>query len=328
MPKYATDGSHADSVEEENLHDIQSKTFRPSEHDYENPVENPADLDRFYGPFREYVRMVTGGYSNMLMLDAKGGLGKSHNVKDVLSEECESDEWTHLKGFTTPIELYKSLYMARRDGHVIFLDDMSGVTGNTKAVDMLKSATDTEGSENYVEYRTSRDIEHPKKPGRTLPNTFTFRGRVILSFNETPDNRHFNALKDRGTYYNLEFSYDERIELIQEIAKIPSFSGLSVREQQETAKWIEQVTDVSMEVSIRTFEEVCEMRRFGKDRDADWERMALEVFDIDHEKYLIIRMRKNSDMPVEDQVKYFEEKTGHGSSYYYDLWDEIRDEMD
>lgn len=287
---------------------------------------NTADLDQYYGNLHNYVRMVTGGYSNLLMLDAKGGLGKTHNVRKTLAAECDDDEWVHQKGFTTPIELYKTLWLARGSDDVLFLDDMSGVTNNTKAIDMLKAATDTEGDENVVEYRTSQDIEHPTIDGAILPNTFTFRGSIVMSFNDTPDNRHFDALMDRGTYYNLSFSYQERLDLIREVAKLPDFSDLSISTQIETADWIATVTDSSYEVTIRTFEEVCKMRQFGQDTGENWEEMALEVFDISYEKHRIIEMREAMEMPVEEQVETWCDEFGKSESAYYDQFDAIRSE--
>lgn len=283
------------------------------------------DLEPYYGNLRNYVRMVTGGYQNLLLLDAKGGLGKTYNVRQTLQEEC--DNWMHQRGFTTPIELYKTLWEARERGSVLFLDDMSGVTNNQKAIDMLKSATETDGSENHVEYRTSQDIAHPTFAGATLPNTFTFRGRIIMSFNDTPDNHHFDALRDRGIDYHLSFDYQERLELCREIAKSPDFSALSVKEQKDTAEWIATATNPAVDVTIRTFEEVCSMRAFSKDTGEDWEKMALEVFNMDYEKYLIIKMREEMDMPVEEQVEQYIEETGKSESQYYDQFDEVRDEM-
>jgi hypothetical protein len=291
-------------------------------------AQDSADLDRFYGNLRNYVKMVTGGYSNLLMLDARGGLGKTHNVRETLSEEVHDDHWLHQNGYTTPIELYKTLWKARHETAVLFLDDMSGVTRSTKAIDMLKAATDTQGDENVVEYRTSQDIDHPYIEGETLPNTFTFRGSIIMSFNDTPDNRHFDALCDRGTYYNFTLSYQERLDLIDEIAKLSDFSDLSVEEQIETAEWVRMATDPSFEVTVRTFEEVCQMRTFGNETGADWEKMALEVFDMDYEEHLILKMRESMEMTVDEQIERFIEETGTSRSHYYDVWDNVRDKRE
>jgi len=287
------------------------------------------NLDRFYGPLEKYTKMVTGGYTKLLMLDAKGGLGKTHNVKQVCRQELRDPEaqFYHVQGFTTPLELYKTLWKAQREGTVLFLDDVSGITKKTKAVDMLKAATDTEGQENWVSYQTSRDIEHPYRPHKTINTEFCFRGSIIMSFNETPDNRHFEALKDRGTYYQLSFSYSERLELIREIAKSDDFSPLTVEQQIDTAEWIADVTDRSMEVSIRTFDEVCQMRHFGEQESVDWTDMALEIFNINPAKHMILQMREAADMPVSEQIERFTEETGYGQTKYYDLLSELRNEQ-
>jgi hypothetical protein len=287
------------------------------------------ELEEYYGNMRHYVKMVTGGFSNMLMLDAKGGLGKTHNVKKALSEELSDDQWAHKKGFSTPIELYKTLWKAREHDRVLFLDDMTGLTNNKKALDMLKAATDTEGDENWVEYETSRSIDHPFIDGAELPNQFCFRGSIILSFNDTPDNRHFEALRDRGTYYNLTFDYQERIDIIHEIAKDESFSKLSIEEQRATARWIETATDASYDVTIRSFDEICQMRSYARSEpSADWEAMALEIFDMDIRKHRIIELREAGEMSVEEQIETWSDEFDLGESRYYELLAEIRDERD
>lgn len=294
----------------------------------ENDAERiEANLESFYGNLRNYVRMVTGDYSNLLMLDAKGGLGKTYHVLDTLDEECEYEEqWVHQKGFTTPVELYKTLWQARADDAVLFLDDMSGVTSNTKAIDMLKAATETNGDENWVQYRTSREIDHPFIDGETLPNTFCFQGRIIISFNDTPDNHHFDALRDRGIDYHMSFTYQERLEIINELAKDENFSTLSVDKQIDTAKWISQVTDSSFDVTIRSFEEVLDMREFAEDSGANWEKMAYEIFDMDYQKHRIIEMRESMDMTIEEQVEKWCNEFGMSESTYYDKLSEVKSE--
>ena len=299
-----------------------SDRFDPTAFDFDDPNESPPDLDPFYRSLENYVRMVTGGYSNLLVLDAAGGLGKTYNIKRVLRNEKAEDEWTHTKGFTTPIELFKTLYMAQEEDHILFLDDISGISKNQKALDLLKAATDTEGEENWVEYRSSRGIEHPRT-GEPLPQTFCFRGRIIMSFNDTPDSPDFDAFVDRGTYYRMDLDYDDRMSLIREIAKLDDFSPLSVTEQQETAEWVAVVTDPSIEVSIRTFENVCQMRHYGQSEEQDWERMALDIFDLDYERYLIVRLME-TDLPVMQQIDEFKERTGRSQGHYYNLKNDIK----
>jgi len=286
-----------------------------------------APLDDFYGNLRNYVRMVTGGYSNLLMLDAKGGLGKTYHVIDTLQEEYENDDmWVHQKGFTTPIELYKTLWKARHPDGTLFLDDMSGVTNNQKAIDMLKAATETNGDENWIQYRTSRDIEHPFIDGETLPNTFCFRGSIVISFNDTPDNHHFDALRDRGIDYHMSFTYQERLEIVSKLAEQENFSELTVEKQRDTAEWISQVTDSSFDVTIRTFEEVLDMRQFAEDAGENWQKMAYEIFNMDYQKHRIIEMREEADMTVEEQVDVWCNEFNKSESSYYNKLSEVKSE--
>lgn len=300
-------------------------SFQPDDYEYEDRFEHPPDLDQFYGPLKNYTRMVTRGYQRLFMLDAPGGLGKTYNVKQVLNDELQAEQWSYHRGFTTPVELFKTLWKARHDGHVLFLDDMSGIRSNKKAIDMLKAATESDGEENWVEYRSSQSIEHPNAPNESLGGTFCFRGRIVMSFNDTPNSNDFDALKDRGVFYEFDLSYQERLELLREASKLNTFSDLPVEEQQEVAEWIATVTNPAVEVSLRTLEEVCSMRHFGQREGEDWERMAFEVFGLDYEKHLIIRLRE-SDMSVEEQRDVFKDKTGRSRGYYYDLLEEIKSE--
>jgi len=210
--------------------------------------------------------------------------------------------------------------------NILFLDDMSGIRSAKKTLDMLKAATESDGAENWVQYRSSQDIEHPDDPFKSLPQEFCFNGRIIMSFNETPDTPDFEALKDRGVYYRFNLDYEERIALIREAAKVPHFSELSLEEQMEVSAWIEDVTNPAVEVSLRTFEEVCSIRHFGQEEGQDWERMAFEVFNLDEERYLITRLRTDSDLSISEQIDVFKEQTGKSQGYYYDLWAEIKDE--
>jgi len=116
--------------------------------------------------------------------------------------------------------------------------------------------------------------------------------------------------------------------LIDAIAELDDFSDLSVPEQKEISSWLRSVTDSSYEVTIRTFEEICKMRQFGSENDEDWERMALEIFNINYEKHRIIEMREAMDMSIEEQVNEWCDEFDKSESAYYDCWDRIRAERE
>jgi len=275
------------------------------------------ELGWAYEPLRNLVKMVTGGYERFVMLEADGGIGKTYNVKKTLNQEIDRNEWTYQSGYTTPLELYKTLYKNRRK--IIFFDDMSGITKKNKCVNLLKAALDTEGDENQVHWRSSQTPED--RQGNELPQMFYFTGSVIISFNDTPDNHHFEALKTRGQHYELDFTYDERIRILREVCKNGDMP-LTYPERVDTVNWIEMVTEHRKSVTIRTLEKILNIRQFSQDQDKDWKKTALEVFNLDFEKELIIRLIKRHDSMVEAKDEFIE-KTDSSEGYYYDKKQDI-----
>lgn len=303
-------------------------------------TDDTDSIESHYESLRNYARMISRGYSDLLIVDGPGGLGKTHNVIDVLSNESDDDgdetigdevasisSYVRQSGFVTPKSFYKQLYLARRSDTVLFLDDVNGITKSDKAIEMLKAATDTQGDENVVQYRTTDTIEHPDKAGEEIPQSFTFRGRIVMSFNETPDNPHFRAMKDRGVFYEMNFNHDERLEIIGKLADREDFSPLSVEKQREVHEWLEQSTDPTFNVTIRTFEKLCDMRRFTDVEGGSWDEMAMDMFDLDYEKHTVYQLRHDESYEsVKEQREEFKERTGRGRTHYYDLLDELRNE--
>ncbi len=292
------------------------------------PMESgEPDLEWAYGSLENLVRMVAFDYEEFVMLDAPGGLGKTYNIKHYLEELLGpmGREWDYQSGYTTPLELYKTLY--QNQDKVLFLDDMSGITKNDKCVNMLKEATDTEGEENWVYWKSSKTPE--TKQGQELNEAFCFRGAIIMSFNDVPENRHFEALESRAAgsrAYKLDFSYEERIKIIKEVAKNDDMSPLSYPIRKDVIEWIESVTDPSVEVNIRTLVKALNMREAYEDGVIDnWEKTALEVFDLNYEKYLILQLWESDEYDsVEEQIEVFEKKTGRSRGHYYNLKGELK----
>jgi len=109
------------SVQERAREEMRQKsaTFDPNDYHYDDPEANPPDLDRFYSSLESYTKMVTGGYTKLFMLDARGGLGKTYNVKRICKEELDDpSKFQHMAGFTTPLELYKTLWKAQHEDTV------------------------------------------------------------------------------------------------------------------------------------------------------------------------------------------------------------------
>lgn len=269
----------------------------------EDPPE--PDTDEYYGHLRDYVRMVARGEKNALMLDAPPGIGKTFQIMDTLDEELDSDEYVKHSGYCTPVELYHLLHEAR-EGKVVFLDDIEGLLQNDSALGLLKQATWSEGEFRTVEWKsTSSKIE--------VEEQFIFEGKIIMCFNETPDGAIFNSLRDRCLPYHIDFTYEERIDLIHEIAKVP-YEGTEYEEREQVAGWIERHTcPETTDVNLRTLFHCLDMYRYNPEK---WQGMAIELFDMDEEEHLIRELHYKHET-VEDAAEEYMEETGNSRTTFF-----------
>jgi hypothetical protein len=67
------------------------------------------------------------------------------------------------------------------------------------------------------------------------------------------------------------------------------------------------------------------MRHYGQTEGEDWEQMALEVFDLDYERYLIVDLME-TDAPVMQQIEQFKKETGRSQGHYYNLKADIKNQ--
>lgn len=283
----------------------------------ENDLE--PDLDWAYESLENLVRMVTRDYEDLVILSAKGGIGKTYNVKKYLREELgdRGDEWMYKTGYSTPLSFYKLLYRGR--DKVLFLDDMSGVSKNDKCMSMLKSATETEGDRNYVSWESTKDIED--KYGNPMPKSFCFEGKIILAVNKIPNDPHFDALKTRGQHYNISFSREERLRIVREVTKNNSLA-LDYETRKDTVDWLENVTGGSERINIRTLIKVLNIREADeKENDINnWRKTALETLNVNYEEAVLVRLfnKRNFDKEM-NRVERFREITGRSQGHYYNL---------
>ena len=270
------------------------------------------DLDDHYWKLRNYVGMVADGETDALLLDAPPGIGKSYQITDELERRLGADGYIKLSGKITPVELFHALYEASA-GKVLFLDDLEGVLNNRKSMALLKQATWTEDDDDmrFVEWRsTSNKIEVPEK--------FRFMGSVIMVFNETPDNQHYEALESRCLYYEMDFTHNERLEIIREIAKKP-YKGLTYDERMDVVEWLETHASPGDELTIRTLFHIMDMRSYNPER---WTELAVEQLDTDEELMLVRELVDEHDT-IKAAEEAYHEATGEGRERFMAIYERL-----
>ena len=147
--------------------------------------------------------MVVDGINPSLIICGPCGLGKTHNVLNIISEkELYPFEYEIIKGYSTSRGLYNTLF--DNNGKLIIFDDCDSVLEDKIAINILKSALDS--------YET-RTISWSAKMNKNdeYPQQFNFTGKIIFISNK--DKKSIDdAILSRSLTVDLNMTSDEKIE--------------------------------------------------------------------------------------------------------------------
>lgn len=283
----------------------------------EDKDDGIEDIDKHYKHLRSLIRLVGDPEigQQSLILNAPPGLGKTHQIKTTLATYFDVENVQYCSGFSSPLELYETLYHNR--DNIIVLDDIEGVASNQRAVSILKAVVDTEGDKNFVEWKSKTS-----KLSDDVQDKFAFTGAIIMCFNHLPDNGNVDALVDRSIYYEIDFDYWERCEIIAAIAREIEEDGLTQAERLHVAKWIIRESQPHDSISLRTLFKCYAKYKKAREIDTiDWTGLAEEVLDFKKDEALAAlrkilqdpRYRDNND----EAKKKFMDETGQCERQYW-----------
>jgi hypothetical protein len=108
------------------------------------PAEDLKDPDTLYGHLAQLVGMATKGTLRSLLVYGGPGTGKTYTIMQTVNDAglVKGVDYVKLSGKASPIEIYKTLFMFRNRGLVIF-DDLDSMWGNEDATNILKAALDS-----------------------------------------------------------------------------------------------------------------------------------------------------------------------------------------
>lgn len=252
--------------------------------------------DLYFAP-KSYAKMVARGNSRGLILYGDCGIGKSFTIRRAFAEE--NRKFAYLSGHVTSLELYTFLLQNSKEN--IVLDDVN-VLNSEINLNMFKSALNEDG---IVQYHTS-------SPRLKVPSSFVFRGTISLLLNEKPkNNENLKAVESRILTYELNFSYADKLMIIQELAK-QNYKGLKLDEKNKIVEWIRKNTSkATKNLSLRTLFMLYEFYRYDKD---NWEKLAEKIIVNDKEIELIIQGKS---------WKEWVEETGRSKNTYYRLKEKL-----
>jgi len=170
---------------------------------------------------------VADGVVRGLIISGPPGVGKSFGIEAILDGYTAGTKLSGLpspveivKGSTTAIGLYQTLYNNSSRGNVVLFDDCDTLFGDMVALGLLKAVLDT-SEKRHVSWKG--ESHALKREG--IPDSFDFKGGVIFITNMNFDTirsktlePHLAALQSRCHYIDVEiYSTNDKILRIKQV---------------------------------------------------------------------------------------------------------------
>lgn len=139
---------------------------------------------------------------------------------------------------------------------------------------------------------------------------------ITNSFNDKDEN--VRALKGRTLYYRFEFTYDEVMKLMEDIAK-QDYSGLPLEKREEVQRFIQANTNpatdnLNLRLLIKGFE-------FRKNAE-NWQELLKSQIEQDEYKLLVWQLEtkaKYAALTRNEKISMFCSTTGYSKRTYENL---------
>ena len=215
----------------------------------------------------QFTKLAAKGVIPGLVVTGSGGLGKTHTVLDTLSGmglkedtigEVDGD-YVFIKGYTTPRNLYTTLY--HNNGKVIVFDDCDSSFKDPIGANIFKAALDSYERRIISWGAESKDDE--------VPSRFEFNGKVIFISNMSIE-KFPQAILSRSMLVDLTLNLEEKVERIESIFNTEK--TFDKEDKVEVMTFIKKNMNKFKDLNIRSAMNTLKMKvAIGE----GWERMAL-----------------------------------------------------
>lgn len=247
-----------------------------------------------------------------LVVHGGGGVGKTLSTLSAIKKNVKDDGWAYVNGFLTPLALYEWIYK-NKDKEVIVFDDVEGLFNNNYSVAILKGALwETNGSRICQYNSTSEKL--------TVAPVCIVKAKVIILANEIPSKQGLglSALFSRAMNYNLEFTYKEKLRLIEKY--LAKEDQLTNKEKHLVWELIEQNTnEATKDFNFRTLRKAISLIKYNA---KEAKKLFLATTEIDEVKFAYFEAIKATKI-VKEQIKIFIEKTGMHRATFFRIKKEV-----
>lgn len=232
----------------------------------------------------DMVKSVIAGEIRAMVVSGPPGVGKSYIVEREIEKAAMFDKIAGrkiraevVKGSTTAIGLYTTLYKYSDPGSVLVLDDCDAVFADPTSINLLKGSLDT-GKKRRISWIADSSLLRRED----VPNSFDFNGSVIFITNQNFEYNnsktlkpHLDALQSRCHVIDLTINTSrEKVLRIKQLAKSGELFGdygLSSSEEDEIIDFIVVNHSKLREISLRTAIKIGALTKAFPNR---WKEMA------------------------------------------------------
>ncbi len=246
--------------------------------------ETDEDIDKRIGrTFRVLNKVIRGVIEQNIrsvIISGAPGCGKTFTVEHLLAAaHAEGDiKYIEIKGSMSAVKLYQTLYEHNDERSILVIDDCDAVYFDTEALDVLKSALDSNDNR-VISWNKQNNIF--LRDG--IPESFEYNGSCIfitnIDLNEeiergTKIAPHIAALISRSIYVDLGiYNKREILVRISQVLNNTTFlekNGLTAEQGEKMITWLRANVKRLRLISIRTLLQLGSILK----TDPDWIEMA------------------------------------------------------
>ena len=234
---------------------------------------------------QNYIDYLMDSDNTLLIVKSRGGLGKTHTVLETLKHRnMKLDiDYAYLSGYVTPLECFN--FLLNNQNKLIVLDDLEGLLSEKKNLGLIKSAT-------FPTIEGKRVVQYQSSKMNATDSLFICNSKFILLCNDTPKGANFNAIKNRGIYYDLKPINEE---VFEQIIKIPNYDLTLV-------KYMRNMLKQHNPVDFRMYFQSVGIKKAFPDT---WKLLVLPILRV-KSKHSFIRKLLDSGKSVNRQINEYQ----------------------
>ena len=258
---------------------------------------------RTYKELEFFLDMFKKGNAELLIIESRGGLGKSRLVEDKL----RNNRYLRILSHVTPMQLYILGYKFK--DLPIIIDDVDGLLYNDQNISLLKMFCETRENKRVSWLSTCGLLKEEK-----IPLSYETKSRVLILTNDFQVlSKKLGALQDRGWF--IQFEPNDR-EILDRINQIKDYCNvdLSKKEIEEVYRVIDQYSNFC-KFSLRTFVKGLALFKQCKEMEIDWEDILLKEMGVNGKLILVSRCLESCESDKE-RIGMWESKGFSKRSFY------------